>query len=99
MPRKCIFITKKNIKCKNYVTCKNNPNKYNVCHCHLQKTKKIHNGKKTLWVKKSDIKLSKIESNNSISEYGICCFCNEACNPSSQSCGRCSRSIISPWIV
>lgn len=26
-------------------------------------------------------------------EYGTCCFCNEYCNPLSQSCGRCSRNI------
>ena len=23
---------------------------------------------------------------------GKCCFCNEECNPSSQSCGRCARA-------
>lgn len=24
-------------------------------------------------------------------EYGQCCFCNNFCNPSSQTCGRCAR--------
>ena len=28
-----------------------------------------------------------------MSERGICCFCQEECNPSSQSCGRCSRTL------
>jgi len=26
-------------------------------------------------------------------EIGICCFCGEGCNPSSQSCGRCARTL------
>ena len=26
-------------------------------------------------------------------EVGECCFCSGPCNPSSQSCGQCSRSI------
>ena len=29
-------------------------------------------------------------------DYGICCFCNDKCNPCSQSCGRCSRGLI--WL-
>jgi len=27
--------------------------------------------------------------------YGKCCFCNDECNPMSQSCGRCIRSYYS----
>ena len=26
-------------------------------------------------------------------EYGLCCFCGNRCNPCSQSCGRCARSV------
>ena len=26
-------------------------------------------------------------------EYGICCFCGDGCNPASQSCGQCARSM------
>ena len=36
-------------------------------------------------------KKHQIESFND--EYSICCLCGEKCNPSSQSCGRCARSI------
>lgn len=26
-------------------------------------------------------------------DIGICCFCGDECNPCSQSCGRCSRTL------
>lgn len=28
-----------------------------------------------------------------IMTIGICCFCNEKCNPMSQCCGRCARNL------
>ena len=28
-----------------------------------------------------------------MSDVGKCCFCDQECNPSSQSCGRCARLV------
>lgn len=28
-----------------------------------------------------------------MNDIGKCCFCNDDCNPNSQSCGRCSRTL------
>jgi hypothetical protein len=33
------------------------------------------------------------EPKKSLDDVGECCFCAGPCNPSSQSCGQCSRSI------
>lgn len=60
------------------------------------------NGKKRLCKNKSTnnsnfchIHMKTIYTNNIpdylTNEYNKCCFCNEECNPSSQTCGRCAR--------
>ena len=38
------------------------------------------------------------ENNQNDIIYGICCFCEGPCNPSSQSCGRCAREL-NKWYI
>lgn len=58
--------------------CKNYKFKDNLCKTHYDST----NG----------LNLDKTHHKNDF-EYGICCFCENQCNPHSQSCGKCARDI------
>lgn len=46
--------------------------------------KRVRNGKSYCFIHNTD---------NLQSKYNNCCYCNEQCNPLSQSCGRCARII------
>ena len=39
------------------------------------------------------IEINTLDDINREPEYSICCFCDEHCNPCSQSCGRCAREM------
>ena len=74
--KRCKALTRKIKPCRCFVTTKNNPEHHLLCHIHLTELRK-------------KIKNQVFED---LAEYGICCFCNDYCNPCSQACGRCMRN-------
>lgn len=40
----------------------------------------------------NDDAMQDIEPTCDNNEYGICCFCQDLCDPASQSCGKCPRN-------
>ncbi len=63
----------------------------------LYKQVTIDNHETYAWVKKCTVKefvTAKMSRIYFPAGYAKCCFCNNDCNPGSQTCGRCPRNII-----
>ena len=95
--KRCQALTNKKKACRSYQTKKNNPEHHVLCCHHLLIVNKNQH------LVDANVKINNYSSsldnqdlvknvNDEECEYGICCFCQNYCNPCSQACGRCMRN-------